>query len=127
MAVPTAEDVILALAIGLNTTPGEENYAFNYTSSETANRIMRIPYKLAPSATDQSHTLTGFDYLLWYAVVDLSDIGINVGQASGAGKNVIRAGQFILVAVATPPTLYLDNPSITDYSYGEIIAIGSNT
>jgi hypothetical protein len=127
MAVPTAEDVILALALGLNTTPGEENYAINYTSSETCNRLMRIPYELAAGATDQAFALTGLDSLLWYAVIDLSNIGVNVGKAAGAGKLVIRAGQFFLAAVATPLTVYLDNPDGSNISYGEIIALGSST
>lgn len=127
MAVPTALDVILQLTAGLGTFGSSENIALNYNSSDTANRLLRIPYEIAASGTDTSVNLgTYLDSLKFVIVVDKSNIGVKVGKASGAGKFTVGANKFMVITETSTFTVYLDNPDGSNATYGEIIAIGSS-
>lgn len=128
MATPSVEDIIFQLTAGWNSNPGERQTLFTYADTDTCNRVMRIPYELAGAATDTSVNIgTYFDTIDWVLVVDHSNIGMKVGKASGAGKFTVAAGRFMVIAESATFTVYLDNLSASDKSFGEIIVFGSSS
>lgn len=129
MAAPTAETVVIDLSFGLGSVPGDEDIPVQYIEqTATANRLVKIPYKLAASDTDHQVDLTTIlDSIVAIVVIDRSNIGVNVGKAAGAGKWSVSANRFMLMTHTTPIILYLDNPDSSNASYGEVVVIGSSS
>lgn len=135
MATPSVEDIILQITAGWNSNPGEEQIGLRYTGAETCNRFFSIPYKIAADDTDALIDLTdsvyGLASIKWVIIVDTSGVGVKVGKASGAGKFNVRATtgnpNFMVIAESSPFTLYLDNLSADDDTYGQVLVFGSST
>lgn len=131
MAVPANEQIVCSVALGLGGDPGAEQIAFSFAASSIdVGRMARIPYELAAGATDQSFDLASlaFDSTVFIAIVDHSSIGVKYGKSAGAVNHLTcAAGKFAILSDTTPPTLYLDNLSADEKSFGEIIVFGSST
>ncbi len=134
MTIPTSRNVLASVMLGFGDgSNGTDQYAVNYQSSngyplDVANRLIRRSYSLPPSQLDFAVVIT-VQSLIWLAVVDLGDTGVNVGLVSGSPltKWGVGKGKPLLASpyvTAGSITLYLDNPSSVYSSFGEIVVLG---
>jgi hypothetical protein len=133
MAAPTAVKLRVQVWVGWGDTDGSTENILNFTeaSSTTGNMGQSFNKKYAASASDQQIDLSTFcTTATWIYLRDLGGTGLNVAlDATATAKFQIAANGFLLFKNrnATPPTLFITNPSGAASAYAEVGILGSQS
>jgi len=133
MAVPTAEQLNVRLAVSYGSTLGSERPLLDYTEPDATEVTQGnvISKELAAGATDQTVDLSTYvDTLHAITIEDRSNIGLKVGLAAGGTKFRIAANGAMCIrwnSSVAPPTLYLDNESGASKCFLQIGIAGSSS
>ena len=132
MAAPTAVRMRANIALTPGDTDGDIPSILNFAelTTETANNYAKYSVELAASATNQTVSLSSFTTVTWIAVVDRGGTGLLVGTATGTtGRMTVKASKLALWSngAGTPPTIYLDNVSVTDSAFVDVYVFGTQS